>query len=140
MLTSEYRHTLDAKNRLFIPAKHREELGKSFMVFRSIRGNCLKVYSMEEWTKYIAPFETLPRATAEKLNRFINRFAIQVEPDAQGRIGLNEGLIQHAMLEKEAVIVGCGHYSEIWSAKLYEAEVEAESQEEIRAQLEEVGL
>lgn len=31
MLTGEYRHSLDPKNRIFIPAKHREELGETFM-------------------------------------------------------------------------------------------------------------
>ena len=41
MLSGEFRHQVDTKNRLFIPAKHREELGESFMIVRSIRENCL---------------------------------------------------------------------------------------------------
>ena len=45
----DYRHTLDAKKRLFIPAKFRQELGTGFIVFRSLRNDCLLVYSAEEW-------------------------------------------------------------------------------------------
>ena len=54
MFSGEFKHSLDTKNRLFIPAKHREELGESFMVAKSIRENCLKVYSMAEWEEYIS--------------------------------------------------------------------------------------
>ena len=61
MLSGEFKHTLDPKKRLFIPAKHREELGESFMVARSIRDNCLKVYSMSEWDNYIAPILKMDR-------------------------------------------------------------------------------
>ena len=36
MLTGEYRHSIDAKKRLFIPAKHREELGTTFMTLEGL--------------------------------------------------------------------------------------------------------
>ena len=49
MLTGEYRHSVDAKNRLFIPAKHREELGEELIVARDIRTQMLKVFSLEGW-------------------------------------------------------------------------------------------
>jgi MraZ protein len=42
MLSGEYRHSLDAKNRLSIPSKLRDELGEDFMIVRSIRGKCLR--------------------------------------------------------------------------------------------------
>ena len=60
MLSGEFRHGIDPKNRLFIPSKHREELtltDESFMVAKSIRENCLKVYSMSEWEEYISPIK-----------------------------------------------------------------------------------
>ena len=50
MLTDRFEHSLDGKNRLIIPAKHREQLGPVFMITQSI-DNCLQVYSMEEWKK-----------------------------------------------------------------------------------------
>ena len=140
MFTGEFNHTLDSKNRIFIPSKHREELGESFMVVRSIRGNCIKVYSMEEWDNFLRPILALPRKTSEETLRYLHRNATQVTPDSQGRILLPQGLVSHAQLVKNAVIVGCGSYAEIWSEENYLASVEAEDIDAIRAALEEVGL
>ena len=140
MLSGEFKHTLDPKKRLFIPAKHREELGESFMIARSIRDNCLKVYSMSEWDKYIEPILKMDRKDSEVILRTLHRNAAQVTPDAQGRIVLPASLIDHAKIVKGAVVVGCGTYAEIWSEEEYFANVEAENFEEIRAALEMFGL
>ena len=59
MLTDRFEHSLDGKNRLIIPAKHREQLGPVFMITQSI-DNCLQVYSMEEWKKYSDKLDALP--------------------------------------------------------------------------------
>ena len=140
MLSGEFKHTLDPKKRLFIPAKHREELGESFMIARSIRDNCLKVYSMSEWDKYIEPILKMDRKDSEVILRTLHRNAAQVTPDAQGRIVLPVSLIEHAKITKGAVVVGCGTYAEIWSEEEYFANVEGENFEEIRATLEMFGL
>ena len=51
-LLGEYRHVIDTKNRLFIPAKFREELGESFYITRKIMEKCLAIYSeAEAWEK-----------------------------------------------------------------------------------------
>ena len=140
MFTGEFNHSLDSKNRIFIPAKHREELGETFMVVRSIRENCIKVYSMEEWDNFLKPIMELPRKTSEATLRFLHRNATQVTPDSQGRILLSAGLVEHAQIIKNAVVVGCGSYAEIWSEENYLASVESEDIDAIRAALEEAGL
>lgn len=140
MLFGEFNHSIDAKNRMFIPAKYREELGLAFVIFRSIRGNYIKVMSMNEWESFVAPIKALPRKTAEETLRFLNRNAAQVSPDAQGRILIPQALIEHAQILKNAVVVGCGDYAEIWAEELYHTSVEAEDQEAIRNALEECGL
>ena len=86
MFTGEHYHTLDAKNRIAMPSKLREELGESFMVARSLRGNCIKVYSMEEWEIFLKPILETPRKTSEATLRYLHRNAAQVTPDSQGRI------------------------------------------------------
>lgn len=48
MLIGEYRHALDAKGRLIVPSKFREDLGEKFILTRGI-GSCLFGLSMEEW-------------------------------------------------------------------------------------------
>ena len=140
MFTGEFNHSLDTKNRIFIPAKHREELGETFMVVRSIRENCIKVYSMSEWDNFLKPIMELPRKTSEATLRFLHRNATQVTPDSQGRILLSAGLVEHAQIIKNAVVVGCGSYAEIWSEENYLSSVEAEDIDAIRAALEEAGL
>ena len=141
MLWGEYRHSLDAKNRLFIPAKHREELSETFMVAKSIHENCLRVYSMKEWEEYIAPILRLERKVSEMILRTLHRDAAQVSPDSQGRILLPAALVQYAGIEKSAVIVGCGKYAEIWSEADYETTVVgAENIADIRSMLESFGL
>ena len=54
MLFGEARHSMDAKNRLFIPATQRDDLGAPFMAVPSFRDKCIKLYSMEQWNKYFA--------------------------------------------------------------------------------------
>lgn len=140
MLSGEYNHSVDAKNRMFIPAKYREELGTVFVIFRSIRDNYIKMMSMNEWENFVAPIKALPRKTSEDTLRFLNRNASQVTPDSQGRILIPASLLAHAQISKDAVVVGCGDYAEIWSAELYNVSVENEDQDAIRAALEECGL
>ncbi len=140
MLSGEYKHNLDPKNRIFIPAKHREELGENFVVAKSIRESCLRIYSMEEWEEYIRPIASLDGKDKERIVRALSRNAAQVSPDAQGRIVLTPDLIGYAQITKNAVIVGCGKYAEIWSDTNYAAMVDDEDLGSMRELLESYGL
>ena len=143
MLSGEFRHNIDPKNRLFIPAKHREELtlgNECFMVAKSIRENCLKVYSMSEWEEYISPIRKMERKDSERILRALHKDAVQVSPDSQGRIVLPPTLVQYAGIVKGAVIVGCGAYGEIWAEEAYEAMLEEENLEGMKELLESYGL
>ena len=140
MFTGEFEHSVDSKNRIFVPARFREELGETFMVTRDIRCPILKMYSLEEWEKYLAPIRAQERKVAEKALRYLHRNAAQVSPDAQGRIVLSAALLAYAEIEKEAVVVGCSDYCEIWSLANYRAEIESEDADEIRSELERLGL
>ncbi len=140
MLGGEFRHALDAKNRIFIPAKLREELGKSFVVAKDIREKCLKVYSLAGWEAYIAPLKEQKRKLSEKIMRFLHASLVQATPDAQGRIVLPAELVEHAEIERNAVVVGCGDYAEIWSEETYDSITESVDLDEMIAELEELGL
>ena len=63
MLLGEFNHNIDEKGRLIIPAKLREDLGDSFVICNGLEG-CLFVYSQEEWNKFVAELESLPRINA----------------------------------------------------------------------------
>lgn len=140
MLTGEYRHNVDSKKRIFVPAKFREELGQTFMVARDMRGERLKIYSLPEWEEYIAPIKAQERKIAERALRYLHRNAVQVSPDSQGRMLIPESLLEYAKIKNEAVIVGCSSYAEIWSAELYDEEMSQEDSAEICAELEKFGL
>lgn len=140
MFTGEYEHSVDSKNRIFVPAKFREELGDTFIVSRDLRGTRLKIFSLKGWEDYIAPILDQERRVSEKAMRYLHRNAVQVSPDSQGRIILTRELLAFAEIEKNAVIVGCSTYAEIWSSENWKAELEDESAEDIRLELERFGL
>ncbi len=140
MLTGDFKHNLDAKNRLFVPAKYRDELGESFIVSQSLRGNYLKIFSAEGWEKYIAPIKLLDRKTSEEALRFLNGNANVVSPDAQGRIILSPKHIIFSKIQKSAVILGCGDYAEVWAEETYNKNSEEQDMDALRAALEACGL
>jgi len=137
MLFGEFKHAVDAKNRLFIPAKFREQLGESFIVIRSSSGDehYLSVYSQEEWADIEARLAQQSRAKTRDIKRFWGRNGIEVTPDSQGRILLTQALIDYSGLEKSAVIIGCTRYAEIWAEDAYERMIEAEDAAAFEQQL-----
>ena len=70
MLLGEFNHSIDEKGRLIIPAKLRDDLGDSFVICNGLEG-CLFVYSQEEWNKFVAELETLPRMSIRFFQRLI---------------------------------------------------------------------
>ena len=62
MFMGEYRHNIDAKGRMIIPARFRDELGNRFVVTRGLDG-CLRTYTMAQWD---AVFEQLKRLPSTK--------------------------------------------------------------------------
>lgn len=116
----EFEHNIDAKGRLFMPAKLRESLGKHFVVTKGVDG-CLDVYPLDEWEKLKNSFaeKMLPKQKERDVSRFIFGGAIEAEPDKQGRILLPMNLRTYAKLVTTALIVGVGAKAEIWDAKRY---------------------
>ncbi len=132
-LCGEFRHAVDAKNRLFIPAKHREDFGDEVIIVRDSECPCLLIYSIDEWASTrAAAIEKIPESRRHRTNRYIYRNALKCGFDSQGRILLSPELCAYAGLAKgTAVIVGCGSYSEIWNEENYEAELACENSDEI---------
>ena len=116
----KYKHTVDPKGRLFVPAKMRENLGTPFVVTKGVDG-CLDVYPMEAWEKLKNSFATkmMPKHKMRDVSRFIFGGACEVEPDKQGRILLPANLRTYAQIGETALIVGVGSKAEIWDAKRY---------------------
>ena len=138
-MTGQYQHTVDAKGRLFIPAKLREELGETFYVTMGMDG-CLSVYSDESWAKFTEKFESLPY-TRTKAMRPLFANAAKCEPDSQGRILIPAKLRTYAMLEKEVFINGMSKCLELWNPERWE-QIESDGLlfENLAANMEELGI
>ena len=140
MFGGDYRHSLDSKNRIFIPSKLREDLGATFVVAKDIRTTCLKVYSLEGWEAYLEPILKQNRSLKERVLRHLSASMVQVSPDSQGRITLPRELADYAEIESSAVVVGCFDYAEIWAEEAYDRMKSEENVGELLAELESLGL
>ena len=77
---------------------------------------------------------------SEKVMRFLNASMTKVTPDSQGRVVLPAELVAHAQIEKDAVVVGCGKYAEIWSESVYDQMKSEIDMEGLIEELEALGL
>lgn len=127
---STSQHGLDAKNRIFIPVKFREALGETIYVLRqrTSDGPCLRLYTQEQYTAKAARYnameeEALTQEELDKVTRISRNFFAFIDDlsvDKQGRITLNALQLEHAGIDKEAVIIGMGNQVEIWSKSNWE--------------------
>ena len=118
-LTGVFYHNIDAKGRLFIPAKLREELGDVFYVTLSME-KCLTAYSSESWDVFMDKIKAMPRVRQIKM-RPLFAHAAKCELDGQGRILLPQALRDFAGLTKNVAVVGAGECAEIWDADAWNA-------------------
>ncbi len=121
MLSGQYSHNLDAKGRIILPSKLREEIGDSFYVTRYFEG-CLGIFSQSEFEKLGAKIQALPWAMKEvrKLQRLFITGAHLCEADKQGRFVIPPTLREFAKLDKELVVVGNDNHAEIWDSKAWD--------------------
>lgn len=116
MFTGEYRHTVDEKGRLAVPAKFRTQLDAGAHVSRWIDG-CLAIHTRQGWEHLQELVAGLPitDARARLFQRQIFGGAVEAEIDRQGRVLLPAFLRDEAGLAGEAVVVGVQDHAEIWS-------------------------
>jgi MraZ protein len=110
---------LDAKGRLAIPARYREQLQAccaSRLVITVDADHCLLIYPEPNWVEIERKLERLPsfNPTARKLQRLYIGHAQDVEMDAQGRLLLPPSLRSFAALDKRVALVGQGNKFELW--------------------------
>lgn len=141
MFMGEYSHNVDAKGRLIVPAKFREQLGDQFVVTKGVDG-CLYVYSQEEWKRIEEKFREVNLTTkdARKFMRFFFAGAAMCEVDKQGRILIPSVLREFAGLEKDVVLVGVLTKIEIWDKDRYADACSYDDMDEIVEHMAELGL
>ena len=120
MFMGEYRHSIDAKGRIIIPSKLRDDLGENFIVTRGLDG-CLFLYPKVHWDTLINKYKELPDTKGKR--QFLRIFlsgATTCEYDKQGRINIPKHLTEYANLQKDCIIIGVDEKLEIWSKECWE--------------------
>lgn len=122
MFMGEFQHNIDAKGRLIVPSKLREQLGEKFVVTRGMDG-CLFGYPLTEWSKLETKLNEMPlsKKDTRAFVRFFYSAATECEIDKQGRINIPSTLRNHASLEKECVVIGVANRIEIWDCARWNA-------------------
>ncbi len=122
MINGEYRHTLDSKNRTFLPAKLREALGENIVIARGIgKDKCISVYPMDAWTQFVAKIDTLPAIQARTVRRWVYGLSQDAAIDSQGRTVIPAKFAEYAGLKKNIVSLGVGDHIEIWDEEEYDS-------------------
>ena len=120
MAGKSYSHQLDAKNRMRIPAKLREQLGEGYSITIGT-GNCLYVYSKEQMQEVREMLQKVNPYREEQLRpaRFILYNTWDAEEDKQGRILLPENLRKYAKITKNIIVLQGPTCIEIWSEEVW---------------------
>jgi len=143
MLLGEYKHNLDTKGRLAVPAKFRNDLAGGAIITRGL-DRSLFIFTMTEWDVLVRKLTSLPLAQANSraFVRLMLSGASDVRLDVQGRILIPDYLREYAGLKTQAVVAGLYSRIEVWDAetwKQYKSKTEAAS-DEIAEKLGELGI
>lgn len=117
MFTGEYRHTIDAKGRLAVPARFRTELSGEAYVCRWLEG-CLAIFPRAAWEQLSGEVGTLPRIgdpRARDIARSVFASAYDVQLDSQGRVLIPANLRDAVGLVTDAVVIGLNDHVEVWA-------------------------
>ena len=142
-MIGKYPAKLDDKNRLFVPAKLRAELGEEFVVTLGVNcgRRCLTVYTAADWQTLSNNYNNLPISQRGAATSLIFMNATACAPDRQYRFTLTQFLLDYAGIGRDVVIVGRAGQAEIWAADEFAAfEQENLTPEKLLASLEAIGL
>lgn len=143
MFIGEFKHNLDIKGRLAIPAKFRKSLSDGAIINKGIE-KCLSIYTRGGWESFAEKIKNLPTAKsdARAFNRSFFSQAAEVELDNQGRILIPDNLRKSTSLDKRVVVIGLYDRIEIWDEetwKEYRSKTEKNAVE-IAEQLTDLGI
>ncbi len=122
-----FEHSLDAKNRLAIPARFRAAFADGTVLAKDPE-SCVAVWTPDTHESIIerALGGLNPMGSQyRKLSRFYQGNSFEIDLDASGRVTLPPPLLEHAAIEKDVVVVGVGDHLEVWGRERWRTEQEA---------------
>ncbi len=120
MFSGMSNHSIDAKGRIVLPAKFREELGSTFYIARGFGNCCIQAMSQEQFNALSEKIMQLPADKAMILQYTFTATAVEVTPNAQGRVIIPQALREFAQIEGEALVIGMNNRVEIWNKAKFE--------------------
>ena len=120
MFFGYYEHNLDAKGRVIIPAKFRDELGSKFYILKGFDG-ALAIYKEEKFAELVEIQRRLPfnKASSRDYLRAMLASACELEIDKIGRCQIPTTLLNKHGIGKEIVVSGVGDHIEVWDKGAY---------------------
>ncbi len=131
-----FEYSLDAKNRLNVPPKFRAAFSDGVILATGLEP-CLWLWppaAFEDFTQQVLSDLNPLSAERRKLTRQLVGNSFDAELDAAGRVTLNTGLLEHAGIDREVVVVGVLDYLEVWARERWLA-----GQDELRAEVREIA-
>lgn len=123
ILTSKYEHTLDQKNRVFIPSKFRDKLKPYFTMCKAPNGKpCICIYPLDKWDEICDTVANLEFSehNMELQDRIFENVHDECTTDSQGRVTIPADYVEYAGLTHDVLIIGAGRRAEIWDKQTRE--------------------
>lgn len=121
MFSGMSNHSVDAKGRIVLPTKFREALGDSFYIARGFGNPCVQAMSKEQFDLISQRIMELPADKAMALQYTFTATAVEVAPNASGRVQLPQPLREFAGIDGDALVIGMNNRIEIWSPQRFDA-------------------
>jgi MraZ protein len=120
MFLGEHQHSLDAKGRVILPARFRDQLESGAVMAKALDG-CLAIYPTDEFARVAQKAsEAAQRGAAERqAARAFFTGAVEITPDKQGRVAVPQQLREFAGLTREVIVAGMNTRIEIWDAQKF---------------------
>jgi MraZ protein len=120
MFLGEHQHSLDAKGRVILPARFRDQLEHGAVMAKALDG-CLAVYPMDEFQRVADNARELAQRGPRERQaaRALFAGAIEIVPDKQGRVAIPQNLRDFAGLTRDVIVAGMFQRIEIWDAQKF---------------------
>ncbi len=121
MLIGEYTHTIDDKNRVSLPAKFRDFMGKKIVITPGL-DHCLFIFTRKEWDKIagkLSENSSMLSSDMRSFSRYMFGGASEVEVDNIGRILVPDFLRGRSNLKSKVVLIGVQNRIEVWNEKYW---------------------
>lgn len=128
-ITGKHRRTIDAKGRLIVPSRMRDELGTDRVVLVVWPDGCIAMWTEERWEELTQQLLSQPKSNpdARRVARALGASAHTDGIDRQGRITIPPDLRDYAGIDRDVMVVGALDHAELWSLERWEASQAEES-------------